>query len=178
LPAWANQGPGHSPSRVVEDIEVWRAAMGVNPDDQRPTGSVQQHKMARMWQRQLDEAMGGSLSPAWQEWAPLIGQIAPSVRRDGFAPILAGRLAAISRSGVNATQLLRTAVIGKPLPDEHAAAALWWRICRPFPRPYPPRPIATPPHQPLGIEACRDRRYRACRSPSGQPLVAGADHSS
>jgi hypothetical protein len=31
---------------------------------------------------------------------------------------------------VNATQLLRTAAIGKPLPNDHAAAALWWRICR------------------------------------------------
>jgi hypothetical protein len=31
---------------------------------------------------------------------------------------------------VNAVQLLSTAVTGKPLPDDHAAAALWWRICR------------------------------------------------
>jgi hypothetical protein len=31
---------------------------------------------------------------------------------------------------MNAAQLLRTAVTGKPLPDDHAAAALWWRICR------------------------------------------------
>jgi len=107
--------------------------MGVNPDDQRPTGPVQRHKTARMWQRQLDRVIGGRLSPAWQEWAPLIGQIAPTVRNDGFAPILAGRLAAISRAGVNATQLLRTAVIGQPLPDDHAAAALWWRICRHLP---------------------------------------------
>ncbi len=110
LPLWVGDGLGHPPSRLVEDIEVWRAAMGVSPDDQRPTGPVQRHKTARMWQRQLDQALGGSLSPAWQEWAPLIGQIAPTVRNDSFAPILASRLAAISRAGVNATQLLRTAV--------------------------------------------------------------------
>jgi hypothetical protein len=48
---------------------------------------------------------------------------------------LARRLAAISRAGVNATQLLRAAVIGKPLPDNHAAAALWRRICRHLPPP-------------------------------------------
>ena len=133
LPLWVGDGLGQPPSRLVEDIEVWRAAMGVSPDDQRPTGPVQRHKTARMWQRQLDEALGGSLSPAWQEWAPLIGQIAPTVRNDSFAPVLAGRLAALSRAGVNATQLLRTAAIGKPLPDDHAAAALWWRICRHLP---------------------------------------------
>jgi DNA primase catalytic core len=133
LSGWANPGQGHAQWRVVEDIEVWRAAMGVSPDDQRPTGPIQRHKTARVWQRQLDEALGGSLSPAWQEWAPLIRQIAPRVRNDGFAPILASRLAALSGAGMNATQLLRTAVTGKPLPDDHAAAALWWRICRNLP---------------------------------------------
>jgi DNA primase catalytic core len=132
LPRWAGQDGRHPPSRVVQDVEVWRAATGVSPDDQRPTGPVQRHKTARIWQRQLDNKLG-SLMPAWQEWAPLIGQIGPSVRNDSFAPILAGRLAAISRAGVNATQLLRTAVLGEPLPDDHAAAALWWRICRHLP---------------------------------------------
>jgi DNA primase catalytic core len=130
LPRWADQGLGRPPSRVVEDIEVWRAAMAVSPEDQRPTGPVQQHKTARMWQRQLDQAIGGSRPPAWQEWAPLLERIAPTIKNDGFAPLLAGRLAAISRAGENARELLDTAAIGKPLPDEHAAAALWWRICR------------------------------------------------
>jgi DNA primase catalytic core len=133
LPGWANPGKGHTQSRVVEDIEVWRAAMGVSPDDQRATGPVQRHKTARVWQRQLDEKLGGSLSPAWQEWAPLIRQIAPTARNDSFAPILASRLAVLSRAGVNAAQLLCTAVMGKPLPDDHVAAALWWRICRDLP---------------------------------------------
>jgi DNA primase catalytic core len=130
LPIWVGDGLGQPPSRLVEDIEVWRAAMGVSPDDQRPTGPVQRHKTARVWQRQLDKALGGSLSPASQEWGPLIGQIAPTVRNDGFAPILASRLAALSGAGISATQLLRTAITGKPLPDDHSAAALWWRICR------------------------------------------------
>jgi conjugative relaxase-like TrwC/TraI family protein len=175
LPRWADQGIERPPSRLVEDIEVWRAAMGVSPDDQRPTGPTQRHKTARMWQRQLDQAIGGSRPPAWQEWAPLIERIAPTVKNDGFAPILAGRLAAISRAGENARQLLDRAAIGKPLPDDDAAAALWWRICRHL---TPSLSAQRHPHQPLGIEACRARRYRACRSPSGQPLVAGAGHSS
>jgi DNA primase catalytic core len=134
LPRWADQRLARPPSRLVEDIEVWRAAMGVSPDDQCPTGPLQRHKTARIWQRQLDQAMGDSLSPAWQEWAPLIRHFAPTVKPDGFAPLLADRLAAISRGGVNARQLLDTAAIGKPLPDDHAAAALWWRICRHLPQ--------------------------------------------
>jgi DNA primase catalytic core len=108
---------------------VWRAAMGVSPDDRRPTGPVQRHKVARIWQRGLDQAVAASLAPAWREWAPLVEQEASSVRDDSFAPILAGRLAALSLAGVDIKELLG-AVIGQPLPDDHAAAALWWRICR------------------------------------------------
>ena len=129
-PAWAGPGGGQPPAQVVEDIEVWRAAMAVGPDDRRPTGPVQRHKAARMWQRRLDEAVACSFAPAWREWRPLVEQLAPSVTKDSFAPILAGRLAAISDAGVDAGQLLRSAADGKPLPDDHAAAALWWRICR------------------------------------------------
>jgi hypothetical protein len=106
LPGWADQDGSQPPSRVVEDIAVWRAAMGVSPDDRRPTGPVQRHQAARLWQRQLDEAVSLGLSPAWQEWAPLIVQIAPDAGNDSFAPILARRLAAISRAGVNAGELL------------------------------------------------------------------------
>ena len=115
---------------MIEHVEVWRAAMGVSPDDRRPTGPVQRHKAARIWQRRLDQALADGVAPAWPEWRPLVAQLAPNISEDSFAPILAGRLAAISRAGVDAKQLLRAAAVGKPLPDDHAAAALWWRICR------------------------------------------------
>jgi len=40
-------------------------------------------------------------------------------------------LAAITRAGMDARQLLESAAsTGGPLPDDHAAAALWWRISR------------------------------------------------
>jgi len=115
---------------VIEHVEVWRAAMGISPDDRRPTGPVQRHKAARMWQRRLDQVLADGVAPAWPEWRPLVAQLAPNIGEDSFAPILAGRLAAISRAGVDAKQLLRAAADGKPLPDDHAAAALWWRIYR------------------------------------------------
>src|SRR5215210_2645670 len=45
--------------------------------------------------------------------------------------MLADRLAALSRAGVYARQLLGSAITtGGPLPDDHAAAAVWWRISR------------------------------------------------
>ena len=47
-------------------------------------------------------------------------------------PARAGRqrLAGMSRTGINAAQLLHAAINTGPLPDEHGAAALWWRISR------------------------------------------------
>jgi DNA primase catalytic core len=129
-PEWAGPGCGQPPSQVVKQVEVWRAAMGVSPDDQRPTGPVQRTKAARIWQRRLDQAVADGVAPGWQEWGPLVAQLAPNIGDDSFAPILAGRLAALSRAGVEAKELLRSAGDGKPLPDDHPAAALWWRICR------------------------------------------------
>jgi DNA primase catalytic core len=129
-PEWVGPVGGQPPLQLVEDIEVWRAAMAINPDDRRPTGPVQRHKAARMWQRRLDQAAAHGVAPAWRDWRPLVEQLAPSVREDSFTPILAGRLAAISSAGVDAGQPLRSAMDGRSLPDDHAAAALWWRICR------------------------------------------------
>jgi hypothetical protein len=55
----------------------------------------------------------------------------PSIATDAFTPVLADRLAAISNAGVDVPQLLGPASsAGGPLPDDHAAAALWWRISR------------------------------------------------
>jgi DNA primase catalytic core len=129
-PEWVGPVGSQPPLHLVEDIEVWRAAMAVSPDDRRPTGPVQRHKTARIWQRQLDEAMADGVTPAWREWEPLVEQLSPAVRADSFTPILAGRLAAIWGAGVDVGQLLRSAADGRPLPDDHAAAALWWRLCR------------------------------------------------
>jgi DNA primase catalytic core len=130
-PEWATHHGSAVPARVLADVQVWRAAMQVSPEDRRPTGPVQLPKAARTWQRHLDRQVCGDLSPALQEWGWLIDQLSPNLTRDPFAPILAGRLAAMSRAGVDASQLLRSAITGAgPLPDDHAAAAVWWRIGR------------------------------------------------
>jgi hypothetical protein len=89
-PEWVGRGGGQPPFHLVGDIEVWRAAMGVSRDDRRPTGPVQRQRAARMWQRRLDEAVACGVAPAWRAWEPLVEQLAPAVRNDSFAPILAG----------------------------------------------------------------------------------------
>ncbi|MDN4175202.1 MobF family relaxase [Nocardioides sp. SOB77] len=133
LPVWAQNGI-RPEAATVADVEVWRAAMQVPVDDRRPTGAPQLQKASSTWQRRLNRAVTGDHTPALKEWRQLLYTLAPQVRDDEFTPLLAERLAAMSRAGVTAHELLRAASApdhpAGPLPDEHAAAALWWRMAR------------------------------------------------
>jgi DNA primase catalytic core len=133
LPTWAQNGL-RPEAATVADVEVWRAAMQVPVDDRRPTGAPQLQKASATWQRRLNRAVTGDHTPALKEWRQLLYAVAPQVRDDEFTPLLAERLAAMSRAGVTAHELLRTATAADhpagPLPDEHAAAAVWWRMAR------------------------------------------------
>jgi AAA domain len=118
-PVWVTQCSSVLPSSVVGDVQVWRAAMQVSPQDRRPTGPVQLQKAARTWQVHLDRQVAGDRVLALQEWGWLINQLSPNLTRDQFAPILADRLAALSRAGVDARQLLCSVITaGGPLPVE------------------------------------------------------------
>ena len=133
LPVWAQNGI-RPETATIADVEVWRAAMQVPGDDRRPTGAPQLQKISATWQRRLNKSVTGDHTPALKEWRQLLYTLAPQVRDDEFTPLLAERLAAMSRAGVTAHQLLRTATApdhpAGPLPDEHAAAAVWWRMAR------------------------------------------------
>ncbi|UUW88633.1 MobF family relaxase [Pimelobacter simplex] len=133
LPVWAQNGL-RPEAATVADVEVWRAAMQVPVDDRRPTGAPQLQKASATWQRRLNRAVTGDPTPALKEWRQLLYSLAPQARDDEFTPLLAERLAAMSRAGVTAHELLRTATAPNhpagPLPDEHAAAAVWWRMAR------------------------------------------------
>ncbi len=129
-PEWACQGRARPDVDVLADVAVWRAATGVPDTDHRPTGPKQLAKAPALWQRHLDARVTGGHSPALAEWGPLLEAITPAIHGDDFTPVLAERLAAISRAGLSAHRLLRAVVAEGALPDDHAAAALWWRISR------------------------------------------------
>ncbi|GAA2153500.1 DNA primase catalytic core [Humibacillus xanthopallidus] len=129
-PAWVTHTAARPDPAVLADVQVWRAATQVPDTDMRPTGPPQLAKAAALWQRRLTTALQGSRSPALQEWQELLHAAAPGIRHDDFTPTLAERLAAISRAGIDARGLLRRAVDDGALPDDHPAAALWWRISR------------------------------------------------
>lgn len=127
-PDWARQGSARPDPDLLADVSIWRAANGIEPADRRPTGPPVAQKAASLHQRSLDSRLCSGREPALDEWGPILDQIHP--RRDAFTPLLAERLAAVSRTGIDAAALLRRAAAEDALPDEHIAAALWWRIAR------------------------------------------------
>ncbi|WP_051208174.1 MobF family relaxase [Propionicicella superfundia] len=129
-PAWLASTLGQLTGQTIADLTVWRAAMGVPEADLRPTGDRQFPKAAARWQRHLERRLTGDRQPALAEWCPLLRRLEPRLAGDNFTPTLAARLAQLSASGLNARTLLRTAAGEGNLPDDHPAAALWWRIAR------------------------------------------------
>ncbi|WP_299520915.1 MobF family relaxase [uncultured Serinicoccus sp.] len=127
-PAWARPGHAAPTAELLGKVAVWRAATGVDDTDPRPTGPRQTDTAPATYQRQLRAELAHGEAPAIAEWAPLLTSISPAVTADPFAPVLAERLAAISRAGLDAATLTRDSAATGPLPDDHAASALWWRI--------------------------------------------------
>jgi DNA primase catalytic core len=128
LPSWARQGQGRPSPELLVDVAVWRAAMSVDPADRRPTGPTQLAKAPNRWQTGLNTRLAGNRTPALAEWADVLDRVLVHPRRDPFYPLLAERLSAISRAGLDAPAMVRRALAEGALPDDHNAAALWWRI--------------------------------------------------
>ena len=129
-PHWLQPGQRTPDPQVLTDLAIWRAANAVPDSDPRPTGPRQLSKAAAHWQRDLESRLTSTRSPALAQWWPLLDALAPVLSRDPHTTHLADRLAAISGAGLDAPALLRSALAEGDLPDDHAAAALWWRISR------------------------------------------------
>ena len=129
-PLWLTGTTSRPTGDLVADVEVWRAATQVAPADTRPTGERRHGLADARWQAHLDTRLAAGQSAALAEWKPLLRQVSAAVLADEFAPILAARLSQLASSGINARGLLHAAAAQGPLPDDHAAAALWWRMAR------------------------------------------------
>jgi conjugative relaxase-like TrwC/TraI family protein len=115
-------------AELVAEIQVWRAATRVEPFDLRPTGPKQPSLLARTWQRRLDKQLAAADIAQDQQWTNLLAQHAPNVIKDSFLPSLVDKLESLERLGFDAASLVRSAAAKGSLPDDHPAAALWWRI--------------------------------------------------
>ncbi len=52
-PVWAPPG-SHPTAALLGEVAVWRAAVGVDPQDRRPTGAGQLQAASALWQQNLD----------------------------------------------------------------------------------------------------------------------------
>lgn len=129
-PEWARQGTARPADDVLGEVQVWRSAMQVPREDRRPTGAPTMQKAEATWQRRLDAAITKDRQPALKEWGGFLQQFSPDIARDPFLPLLAERVAAMSRAGLPTRDLVHSAATIGPLPDDHAAGALWWRLSR------------------------------------------------
>ncbi len=131
-PLWARPLVGEDPS-LLADLAVWRAATGVDVDDRRLTGPVACRVAEQRRQRTLDDrvqAVLGDPNGAAAQWAPLARTLEPRLLTDPYWPVLADRMAAAERAGIDIGALAVTAAGLRPLPDELPAAALWWRLAQ------------------------------------------------
>ncbi len=128
-PAWVGDGP-RPPASLLGEVAVWRAAMAVPDTDLRPTGEPQFAAAAARHQHRLDKQLTTDRNPALAEWAPLLSTISPATENDPYQASLARQLARLTSAGIDAVGLLASAAAEGVLPDDHAAAALWWRLNR------------------------------------------------
>ena len=136
-PAWAAQPHTPVPAELIADVQVWRAAIQLDSSDPRPTGPPQLGQATRAWQHQLDERLAATDA-------------------DPFLPELEEKLSNLARAGFDATLLMRAAAAAGPLPDDHPAAALWWRILDQLPQ----RPNQDPA-APNAVPAIRSTRTKS-----------------
>jgi conjugative relaxase-like TrwC/TraI family protein len=158
-PAWATQLRALVPAELMADVQVWRAATQVDPADLRPTGPPQLGYATRIFQQRLDIRLADT--NADERWRHLLATEVPSVTADSFLPELEERLTNLARAGFDAVVLVRSAAGAGPLPDDHPAAALWWRILDRLPQ--------TPNQDPATPEAIPATRRTTTTSRKRQP---------
>ena len=133
-PPWWPAGRSLPAPELLGDLAVWRAANAVPDSDHRPTGPTQPTKAHALWRHDLDTRLGSGNTATLADWTIHLHTLVPATRHDDYTPQLAKHLADLASTGIDAHALLHTTT-GAPLPDDHAASALWWRIQNHLPGP-------------------------------------------
>lgn len=127
-PAWVTDPSMTPPAETLGAVEVWRAAMQIPEADLRPTGPTRFGHAEASHQRRLEESLAMATAPT--QWRAQLEAMSPDVLRDDFAVTLQRNLSTLHQHGVDVPGLLRDVAGEGELPEEHTAAAVWWRITR------------------------------------------------
>jgi hypothetical protein len=125
-PGWAAHLPDLDQS-LVDDIRLWRAAHNTPDTDLRPTGPIGWTPVERKTQRDLDTRLELAQADI-REWGPRILQAVPTLAGDPGLSVVAHQLATLDHTGHLADRILNKAAGLGPLPDDHPADALSYRI--------------------------------------------------
>ncbi|HEU5045281.1 MAG TPA: MobF family relaxase [Nocardioidaceae bacterium] len=138
------------------DLAVWRAGTGIPDHDRRLAGPAPDDPAGAAYHRHLVTRINRRYSEVVRAWEDKVVDYVG--HRDEQTLRLAQHLDRLQRDGHNAAQLVAHAAARKPLPDDHAAAALAYRIqrqLRPTRRttqPPAPRRVESPSQTPsLGV---------------------------
>lgn len=123
-PAWSR--PYLDAPDLVSDMALFRASVGVPDSDLTPLGPKAQFVNERQWQYQLRDRAAHHTGTHTNRW-----QLPQAVINDPYWPVLHARLNARAQAGINVENNLHEALQQGPLPTEHPAAALWYRLRNP-----------------------------------------------
>lgn len=121
--------PRDTTSRTPElrgDLAVWRAAVGVKPDDRTVAGPPLTDDREATYHRHLIRTVNDRYGEALKVWETRILDYVG--HRDEHTINLARQLDQLQRRGVDAEQVLDFAAARKPLPIDHATSALAYRV--------------------------------------------------
>ena len=126
LPEWTSRYDDVLTPALRGDLAVWRAAVGVKPDDRALAGPPPTDDREAAYHRHLIRTVNARYGDVLQVWETRI--IDYVGHRDEHTIELAKQLDQLQRKGVDAQQVLDLAAARKPLPTDHTTAALAYRV--------------------------------------------------
>ena len=126
LPHWTSQYIDVLTADLRPELAVWRAASGVPANGRSLVGPPPKDDGEAAYHRNLTHRINARYGEALHAWQERI--VAYVGNRDEQTGQLAKYLDGIQRKGFDAERMLELAVARKPLPVDHATAALAYRV--------------------------------------------------
>jgi len=165
LPEWMHRYADVLTPNLRSELAVWRAATGIRPDDRTLAGPTPSDEREGTYHRRLTRTVNARYGEALKVWeARIVDYVG---HRDEHIVELAKKLDQLQRRGVDAQQVLNLAAARKPLPTDHATAALAYRV----------RELATPKRLRRPGRVSTETLERAPQQPLGPSLRTVASES-
>ena len=119
---------------LMGDIAVWRAAQQVEGDDLELLGVHRFYRAPadvramKALTRRIEAHLGPKDAAPAPAWSAVVVEQHPHLRSDAYWPVVVRRIEQAAKAGIKVEPMLHAALARGPLPDEHPASALWYRL--------------------------------------------------